>query len=61
MNATCDKPADVNEETRVFLMDLPAGQHWARYDDANLIVLAAHLDKSGQDLALIDAGRPDLI
>jgi len=61
MNATCDKPADVTEETRVFLMDLPAGQHWLRIDEANTIVLAAHLDASSQALALIDAGRPDLI
>jgi hypothetical protein len=61
MNATCDNPADVNGETRVFLMDLPAGQHWTRFDDANVIALAAHLDKSAQHLALIDAGRPDLI
>src|SRR5687767_4725802 len=59
MNAT-DNAVTV-EQNAVFLMDLPAGVHWRRYEDVNLIVLASHLNKSGRALALIDAGRPDLI
>jgi hypothetical protein len=63
MNATCDKVADVNAETRVFLVDwLPTqGRAWLHYAEANLIVLSVHLDEAGQRLALIDAGRPDLV
>jgi hypothetical protein len=33
-------------------MHLPAGFHWRRYDDANAIVLASHLDAPGRALAL---------
>lgn len=51
----------MNEETRVFLMDLRTGQHRGWFEDSNVIVLASHLDTSGQALALTDAGRADLI
>lgn len=32
--------------------ELPHGRDWVAYDDANVVVLASHLDGAGRDRAL---------
>jgi hypothetical protein len=48
-----DRPGEaVNEDTLVKTMELPYGQDWAWFADANVVVLSPHLCDVQRDRAL---------
>jgi hypothetical protein len=46
------EPATVNEATIIKTIELPYGQEWALYADANVIVLSPCLDNDGRRRAI---------
>jgi hypothetical protein len=42
----------VNEETLIKTMELPNGQTWAWYADANIVALSPELDEAGREAAI---------
>ena len=44
----------MGEKTLIKTMELPAGRDWEWFGDANVVVLAAHLDEEGRQRALTE-------
>ena len=42
----------MSEQTLIKTLDLPCGQDWAWYADANIVGLGRHLDAEGRERAL---------
>lgn len=47
----------VDEKTLVKTMELPAGQDWEWFSDANIIAVSSHLDLCGRARAMAEAVR----
>lgn len=47
----------MNEKTVVTTMELPHGQEWAWFADANVVALARSLDEAGRQRALTEVQK----